>query len=80
MHFGICNGPSIFQRFVNNVFKNLIEQKRNIVYFDDIFITTETINEHLSILFDALKLMSAHQLQIRFEKSQFIKIKIIYLE
>ena len=79
MPFGICNGPSIFQRFVNNVFQDLIKQKRIIVYFDDIVIATETIDEHLSILSDALKLMSAHQLQIRFDKSQFLKIEIIYL-
>jgi len=79
MPFGICNGPSVFQRFVNNIFKDLIKQKRIIVYFDDIVIATETIDEHLSILSDALKLMKAHQLQIRFDKSQFLKIEIIYL-
>jgi len=31
MPFGICNGPSVFQRFVNNIFKDLIKQKRIIV-------------------------------------------------
>lgn len=47
MPFGICNGPSIFQRFVNNSFKDLIKQKRIIVYFYYIIIATETIDEHL---------------------------------
>jgi len=79
MPFGICNGPSVFQRFVNDIFKDLIKQKRIVVYFDDIVIATETIDEHLSILSDALKLMSAHQLQIRFDKSQFLKVETIYL-
>jgi len=79
MPFGICNGPSIFQRFVNNVFQDLIKQQRIIVYFDDIVIATETIDEHLSILSGALKLMRVHQLQIRFDKSQFLKLEIIYL-
>lgn len=79
MPFGICNGPSKFQRFINNIFQDLIRAKRIIVYFDDIVIATKTIDEHLSILSEALTLMRAHQLQIRFDKSQFLKVKIIYL-
>lgn len=74
MPFGICNGPSIFQRFVNNIFKDLIKQKRIIVYFYYIIKATENIDERLSILSEALKLMNEHQLQILFDKSQFLKI------
>jgi len=79
MPFGICNGPSVFQRFVNNIFQDLIKAKRIIVYFDDIVIATKTIDEHLSILSEALKLMYNNQLKIRFDKSEFLKIEIIYL-
>lgn len=79
MPFGICNGHSVFQRFDNNVFQDLIKQKRIIVYFDDIVIATETIDEHLDIFSDALNLMRVHHFQIRFDKSQFLKLEIIYL-
>lgn len=49
MPFGTCNGPSLFQRFVNNIFQELIKAKRIIVYFYDLVIATRTIEEHLSI-------------------------------
>lgn len=54
MPFGLCNGPSIFQRFFNNIFHDLIKTKRIIVYFDDIIIATKTIDVDVSII-DHLK-------------------------
>ena len=39
--FGLCNSPSVFQRFVNNVFKDLIKQKIVLIYMDDLIILSE---------------------------------------
>ena len=36
--FGLCNSPSVFQRFINSVFKELIAKKIVLVYIDDIII------------------------------------------
>jgi len=57
----------------------LIKTQKIVVYFDDIVIATYTIETHLEILSEALYLMKLHRLQIRFDKSQFLKKEIIYL-
>jgi len=79
MPFGLCNGPSKFQRYVNNIFSELIKTQKIVVYFDNIVIATDTIETHLETLSEALSLMKLHRLQIRFDKSQFLKKEIIYL-
>jgi len=79
MPFGLCNGPSKFQRYVNNIFSEHIKAKKVVVYFDDIVIATKTVEAHLEILSDVLSLMKLYKLQIRFDKSQFLKKEIVYL-
>jgi hypothetical protein len=79
MPFGLCNGPSKFQRYVNNIFSEQIKAKKIVVYFDDIVIATKTVKAHLEILSDVLSLMKLYNLQIRFDKSQFLKKEIVYL-
>lgn len=61
MPFGLCNGPSKLQRYVNNIFSEQIKVKKIIVYFDNIMIATETIETHLEILTDVLSLMKSHK-------------------
>jgi len=36
--FGLCNSPSVFQRFINNIFKNAIREKIVLTYLDDLII------------------------------------------
>ncbi|GFX00075.1 retrovirus-related Pol polyprotein from transposon 17.6 [Trichonephila clavipes] len=36
--FGLCNSPSIFQRFINHVFRDLLKEGIVIIYMDDIII------------------------------------------
>lgn len=79
MPFGLCNGPSKFQRYVNEIFSEQIKAKKIVIYFDDIVIATETIDTHLSILSEILTIMKLNKLQIRLDKSQFLKTEIVYL-
>lgn len=45
--FGLWNGSSKFQRYVNNIFSEEIKAQTIVVYFDDIVIATEAVETHL---------------------------------
>lgn len=77
--FGLATGPACFSRFIKNIFDEFIRKREVIVYFDDIMVATETINEHLDILARILTTMKNKKLEIRLDKTQFLKSEIIYL-
>ena len=56
MPFGIVNGSAFFMRFINAVFRPLLDQKRIMIYLDDIMIATQTIEENLEIFAEVLDL------------------------
>lgn len=54
---GDCNGPSTFQRLMNTIFRDYIGVFMH-VYIDDIFVFSDTVEEHeqhLQIVFDTLR-------------------------
>jgi len=79
MPFGLATGPACFSRFIKNIFDEFIRKKEVIVYFDDIMVATETIDEHLYILARILTTMKNKKLEIRLDKTQFLKSEVIYL-
>ena len=46
MFFGLCNLPSTFQRTMNEILRELIDEGKVVVYLDDILIFTEDLQEH----------------------------------
>lgn len=50
MPFGLKNAPSVFQRFVNKIFTDMVRDGKLIIYMDDIMIATVGIDEHFQIL------------------------------
>jgi len=79
MPFGLATGPSCFSRFIQDIFSEFIRKKEIIVYFDDIMIATETIEEHLDLLDRILCVMRNRRLEIRLDKSEFLKYQVVYL-
>jgi len=57
MTFDLATGPSCFSRFIQDIFSGFIWEKEIIVYFDDIMIATESIEEHLDLLSKILCVM-----------------------
>lgn len=55
MPFGLKNAPSVFQRFVNKIFSDMIRDRKVIVYMDNIMIATRNVREHLLILKEVLE-------------------------
>ncbi|CAD6970757.1 unnamed protein product, partial [Tilletia controversa] len=45
MPFGLCNAPSSFQRFMNDIFRNMVDVFI-VIYLDDILIFSKTAHEH----------------------------------
>ncbi|KAK9696742.1 Integrase core domain [Popillia japonica] len=79
MPFGLTNSPSIFQRYINFIFQDHIQDNRIQIYMDDLLIATNTIDENLQILKDVINRMMEHNLKLRMDKCQFLQTSIDYL-
>lgn len=79
MPFGLKNAPSVFQRYINKIFKDLITSGELLIYIDDLLIATETKDEHFKVLKKVLEVVSENNLQLRLDKCMFLYEKIKYL-
>jgi hypothetical protein len=78
MPFGVCNGPATFQRLMDEVFRDM-KFKCVCVYFDDVFIYSKTLAEHLihlQMVFDRLR---KYKLQAKASKCQFVAKELIFV-
>ncbi len=78
MPFGLVNSPSIFQSFINDVFRDMLN-KYVIVYIDDILIYSESLEEHIQQVRAVLKRLIQHQLYAKTEKCEFHLTSISFL-
>lgn len=79
MPFGLTNAPRVFQRFICNIFSDLIKQHKILLYIDDILIATKNIDEHIEILRKVLKRAAQFHLDFRFDKCSILLQEINYL-
>lgn len=79
MPFGLKNAPAVFQRFINNVFRDLIDNRTIIVYMDDILIASRDFEEHKASLKAVLERLSLRGLKLNLGKSKFGYSEICYL-
>ena len=78
MPFGLCNAPATFQHFINDVFRDLLDQFV-IAYLDDILIFSDNLEEHrkhVCIVFERLR---QNRLYIKLEKCEFEQTQIQFL-
>jgi len=78
MPFGLTNAPATFQRFMNNVFSNLLDVCI-VVYLDDILIYSDDITQHQSHVKEVLKRLRKLGLYAKAEKCKFHLDTIEYL-
>lgn len=50
MLFGLTNSPATFQAFMDDIYRKLILTGKLLIYMDNIFIHSETKEEHWEIL------------------------------
>ena len=78
MPFGLYNAPSVFQRFMNNLFRDLIDVTV-IVYLDDILIYSEKPGEHEGHVKEVLRRLKENHLFCKPSKCLFSVTTIPYL-
>lgn len=77
--FGLCNSPSVFQRFVNTIFHDLIRANVVIVYLDDLIVASTTEEDNLDKVKRVFEVARENGLVLRFDKCQFMQTKVNFL-
>ena len=78
MLFRLTNAPAVFQRFINDVFSNLLDVCV-VVYLDDILIYSDDIMQHQSYVKEVLKRLWKARLYAKIEKCEFHSDSMEYL-
>lgn len=74
--FGISAAPGIFQRVMESIFQNV---PMSVTYFDDLFITGHTDEEHIKNLEAVLAICKAKGLAINKDKCEFMRDQVTFL-
>src|SRR5882724_7468759 len=75
---GLTNAPTAFQRFMNDIFAELIDVTV-IIYLDDILIYSGNMSEHKAHVQEALRRLRANRLFVRADKCEFHVTSCEYL-
>lgn len=78
MPFGLVNAPSCFQQMMNKVLGNL-RFGNVIVYLDDVYLVTQTVEQNLQLLEQILQLFRENGLTLNLKKCHFFKTEIEFL-
>jgi len=78
MPHGLPNGPSVYQAFIEGIFKEVLNKYVK-VYMDDILIYSKNLNEHIQHVRSVLKILIENKLVAKLEKCEFHKSEIRYL-
>lgn len=77
--FGLTNAPAVFQRFINNVFQDLVAEGIVLLYLDDVIIPAKDEEEGYARLKIVLRRAEQFGLMINWKKCQFLATRIEYL-
>ena len=77
--FSLCNSPSVFQRFINSVFQELLAKKIVLIYMDDIIVPSADQESGLNNLKIVLEVASGAGLLINWDKCRFLQPQVEYL-
>ncbi len=78
MPFGLVNSPAVFQSFINDVFRDMLDHYV-IVYIDDILVYSETLQEHVQHVRSVLQRLIKYQLYAKLEKCEFHTTSVAFL-
>jgi len=78
MPFGLSNAPSAFQRFMNDIFSDVLDIFV-VIYLDDILIYSDNIDDHKKHVKKVLKRLRENQLYTSPTKCVFHQDRIKFL-
>ncbi|KAI2645257.1 Transposon Tf2-9 polyprotein [Labeo rohita] len=78
MPYGLADSPSIFQNFMNEIFRDFLHQFV-IVYIDDILIYSHDLQEHRRHVLQVLQRLREHHLYLKLEKREFHQSFVSFL-
>ena len=78
MPFGLCNAPETFQGYINKSLQEYLDVFC-MAYLDDMLIYTRKGKNHASHVFQMLKRLHKHELQVDIDKCEFNTTKVKYL-
>ena len=78
MPFGLSNTPSTFMRLMNHILRAYIG-KFVVVYFDDILVYSQSLDEHVEHVRLVLEVLRNEKLFANLDKCTFCTNKLIFL-
>ncbi len=78
MPFGLSNSPLVFQAYINDVFRDMLN-RGVIVYIDNIFVYSDSLENHIQQVRAVLQRLIEHQLYAKMEKCEFQQTQISFL-
>ncbi len=78
MPFGLSISPAVFQSFINDVFRDMLN-RQVVVYIDDIPIYSDTLEDHVQHVRAVLQRLIQYQLFAKIEKCDFHQTSISFL-
>jgi len=68
MFFGMTNSPATFQAMINKILRDMINERKMVVFVDNVLVKTETEEEYNEIVEKMLKRLEKNDLYIKPEK------------
>jgi len=68
MFFGLTNSPATFQAIMNDLLRDLVVEKKVVVFIDDVMVVTETEEGHDEIVEEVLRRLEENDLFVKPEK------------
>jgi len=78
MPFGLSNAPSAFQRFMNDIFSDLLDVSV-VIYLDDILIYSDNMDDHKKHVKEVLRRLRENRLYVSLTKCVFHQNRIEFL-